>query len=138
MVLRRKGLIEREVCCLIGGMKLISISLFALLSGLAWAETATPSTTVPAEVVQNLMVMTTRLNLTLTQQDRIRPILVEELRQKQLIEKSTLSDQQKFDKVGTNHRAALQKIKAVFTPAQLAQIEDEMDHPAASSTNPGK
>lgn len=82
--------------------------------------------------------MTTRLKLTPAQQDRIRPILVEELRQKQLIEKSTLSDKQKFDQVGANHRAALQKIKAVFTPAQLAQIEDEMDHPAASSTNPAK
>ena len=138
MVPRREGLIDRRLRFLIARMKILPVALFAVLSGLASAETTAPSTSIPAEVVQNLSVMTTRLKLTPSQQDRIRPILVEELRQKQLIEKSTLSDKQKFDQVGANHRAALQKIKAVFTPAQLAQIEDEMDHPAASSTNPGK
>ena len=50
----------------------------------------------------------------------------------------TQSDQQKHDQIGANHRAALQKIKAVFTSEQTAQIEREQDHPAGSSTRPGQ
>ena len=81
--------------------------------------------------------MTGKLSLSASQQDQIRPILVAEWNKKQSIESSTLSDSQKHDQVGANHRAALQKIKAVFTPEQMAQIEQEQDHPATSSTHAG-
>lgn len=51
MVPRREGLIARQTCGLITGMKLIPLVLFALLSGMASAETAAPATAIPAEVV---------------------------------------------------------------------------------------
>jgi hypothetical protein len=81
--------------------------------------------------------MTSRLSLSQSQQDKIRPILIAEWNKKESIENSTLSDKQKHDQEGANHRAALQKIKALFTPAQMALIEQEQDHPAPSSTRAG-
>jgi len=81
--------------------------------------------------------MTTRLTLSQSQQDKIRPILVAEWNKKQSIESSTVSNQQKHDQEGANHRAALQKIKALFTTQQMALIEQEQNHPSPSSTNPG-
>ena len=114
-------------------MKISLLAAIAFLPCLAFAGT----TTTPPEVVQNLSVMTSRLKLSQSQQDKIRPILVAEWNKKQSIQDSTLSDKQKHDQIGANHRAALQKIKAVFTPAQMAQIEQEQDHPSTSSTHAG-
>jgi len=81
--------------------------------------------------------MTGRLKLSQNQQDKIRPILVAEWNKKKSIESSTLGDKEKHDQIGANHRAACQKIKTLFTPAQMAQIEEEMNHPPASSTRAG-
>ena len=78
--------------------------------------------------------MTDRLKLSQSQQDKIRPILVAEWNKKKSIENSTTSDKEKHDQIGANHRAACQKIKTLFTPAQMARIEEEMNHPPASST----
>ena len=82
--------------------------------------------------------MTSRLKLSQSQQDKIRPILVAEANKKQSIENSTLSDKQKRDQIGANHRAACQQIKKVFTPAQMAQIEDEMNHSSSPSSTRSK
>ena len=82
--------------------------------------------------------MTERIKLTPSQQAAIKPMLVAEFKQRKAIEDITsLTAQQKHDQTGTVHRAALQEIKAIFTPAQLALVEQEQDHPAVSSTNPG-
>ena len=72
--------------------------------------------------------MTSRLGLSQSQQDKIRPILATEWNKKTSIENSTLSEKQKHDQEGGNHRAALQKIKALFTPAQMAQVEQGQNH----------
>ena len=80
--------------------------------------------------------MTTRLTLSQSQQDKMRPILVAEWNKKQSMENSTLSDKQKHDQEGANHRAALQKIKALFTSQQMALIEQQQNHPAPGPTNP--
>ena len=116
-------------------MKTSLLAAIVFLPGLAFAGTI--STVIPPEVTQELSVMTSRLNLSQSQQDNIRPILVAEWNKKQSLEKSTLSDRQKHDQEGANHRAALQKIKVLFTPEQMAQIEQEQNHPSASSTHPG-
>jgi len=110
------------------------LAVLAVIPCLAFAETS-PSTVIPPYVVNQLSVMTGKLNLSQSQQDRIRPILVAEYNKKQSIEGSTLSGKQKHDQEFANHRAALQKIKAIFTPEQLAQIEREQDSHEASSTS---
>ena len=79
--------------------------------------------------------MTSRLHLTQGQQNEIRPILVAEFIKKKSIQDSTLSDKAKHDQIGAVHRAACQQIKKVFTPEQMAQIEQEQSHPTASSTS---
>jgi len=82
-------------------------------------------------------VMTERIKLTPSQQAAIKPILVDEFKKRTAIEDNTsLTVQQKHDQTGVVHRAALQEIKAIFTPAQQALIEQEQDHPTVSSTNP--
>lgn len=81
--------------------------------------------------------MTGKLKLSQNQQDKIRPILVSEWNKKKSIESSTLSDKEKHDQIGANHRAACQNIKTLFTPAQMAQIEEGMNHHPASSTRAG-
>jgi len=111
------------------------LATLALLPCVSFAEPV--STVIPPDVVQELSVMTSRLNLSQSQQDRIRPILIAEWNKKQSIEGSTVTDQQKHNQIGANHRSALQKIKVVFTPQQMAQIEQEQNHPSPSSTNPG-
>jgi hypothetical protein len=116
-------------------MKTSLLAAIAFLPGFAFGGTI--STVTPPDVTQELSVMTSRLHLSPSQQDKIRPILIAEWDKKQSIEKSTLSDKQKHDQIGANHRAALQKIKVLFTPEQMAQIEQEQDHPAASSTRAG-
>lgn len=115
-------------------MKRSLLTTLALLPCFALA--ATSPTSIPPDVAHELSVMTTKLKLSESQQDRIRPILVAEFNKKQAIENSTLSDRQKHDQVGSNHRAALQKIKALFTPEQLALIEEDQNHPSTSSTRP--
>ena len=83
--------------------------------------------------------MTTRLKLSQTQQDRIRPILASEAeKKKQVQDKTNLSDKQKHDQIGAIHRAALQQIKAVFTPEQLALINEGMNHPSPTSADSTK
>jgi hypothetical protein len=85
---------------------------------------------------EELKVMTERLKLSPSQQAAIKPILVAELDQTKAIQDNTkLTAQQKHDQVGTVHRAALQKIKALFTPAQMTQIEQEQDNPPPSPTS---
>ena len=84
-----------------------------------------------------LQVMTERIKLTPSQQAAIKPILVDEFKKRTAIEDNTsLTVQQKHDQTGVVHRAALQEIKAIFTPAQQALIEQEQDHPTVSSTSP--
>ena len=48
---------------------------------------------------------------------------------------TTMSEKQKHDQVGTVHRAALQKIKKIFTPEQMKLIEADMNHSSPSSTS---
>lgn len=116
-------------------MKIPLLATIAFLPCFAFAGTI--STVIPPDVTQELSVMTSRLNLSQSQQDKIRPILVAEWNKKTSIENSTLSDKQKHDQEGANHRAALQKIKVLFTPAQMAQIEQGQNHPSPGPTNPG-
>jgi hypothetical protein len=113
--------------------------LVALLPCLAYGDSTSPSTVgggVP-EPTTELKVMTERLKLSQTQQEQIAPILVAESEKRKSIQDDTaLSPQQKHDQMGTVHRAALQQIKACFTPEQLALIEQGQDHPQPSSTYP--
>jgi len=84
-----------------------------------------------------LKVMTERLHLSKSQQDEIAPILVSESDKRQSIQDDTsLSQQQKHDQTGEVHRAALQQIKALFTPEQLALIDQGQQHPQPGPTSP--
>lgn len=116
-------------------MKTFLLAAIAFLPCLGFAGTSPTAT--PPEVAKELSVMTGRLKLSQNQQDKIRPILVAEWNKKKSIESSTLSDKEKHDQIGASHRAACQKIKTLFTPSQMAQIEEEMNHPPASSTRAG-
>ena len=81
--------------------------------------------------------MTERLHLSQSQQDQIAPILVAEANKREaILDDTSLNDQQKHDQTGQVHRAALQQIKAVFTPEQLAQVEQGQDHPDIGPTHP--
>lgn len=113
---------------------LASIVLFPCLT-----LAKTSPTTISPEVTQELEVMTSRLKLTQTQQDKIRPILATESdKKKDVQDKTNLSDKQKHDQIGAIHRAALQQIKAVFTPEQLALINEGMNHPSPTSSSSTK
>jgi hypothetical protein len=114
-------------------MKTSLLAAVVFIPCLAFAGAA--STTAPAEAIRELAVITHNLNLTQSQQDRIRPILVAEWEKRQAIQDSTLSDKQKHDQTGTVHRAALKQIKAVFTPAQMAIIEQGQNHSPTSPTS---
>ena len=88
-----------------------------------------------SEASRELAVMTAKLNLSPSQQNKIRPILVSEFAKRKSIEdNTTLSDKQKHDEIGAVHRAACQQIKTVFTPAQQAQIDEGMKHPSPTSS----
>ena len=81
--------------------------------------------------------MTERLNLSRSQQEDIAPILVaESIKRKSIQDDTTLNSQEKHDEIGMVHRSALQQIKALFTPEQIALIEHGQTHPAPGSTNP--
>ena len=126
-------------------MKTLFRAFLVLLPAVALADSSpttikpVTTTTAPANIpdpTQELQVMTERLKLSAGQQAAIKPILVAEYDRRKTIEGNPgLSAQQKHDNVGTVHRAALQQIKAIFTPQQLAQIEQEQDHPSPSSTS---
>ncbi|MEI6493677.1 MAG: hypothetical protein WCO94_14090 [Verrucomicrobiota bacterium] len=116
-------------------MKHSLLAALAFLPCLAFAGTS--STATPPDVTKELSVMAGKLKLSPAQQDKIRPILVAEWNKKKSIETSTLTEQQKHDQIGANHRAACQKIKLEFTPAQMEQIERDMNHSPASSTKKG-
>ena len=117
-------------------MKLSFIPLvFIPCVGLAASPTS-PNNGVPQPTAE-LKVMTERLHLSQSQQDQIAPILVAEAGKRKAIQDDTaLTDQQRHDQTGQVHRAALQQIKTVFTPEQLALIEQGQDHPGTSSTHP--
>ena len=107
---------------------------------------ASPSSTSPTtteakpnipDPTEELKVMTERLQLSPSQQTAIKPILVEEFNQRKAIEdNNSLTAQQKRDQTLMVHRAALQKIKVLFTPAQRALIEAGQNNPAPGPTNP--
>ena len=102
----------------------------------ASSTTTGANSTIP-DPTSELQVMTERLKLSPSQQSAIKPILVAEFEKRKAIEDNkSLSVQQKHDQTGTVHRAALQQIKAIFTPAQMALIVQGQDNPSPSSTNP--
>ena len=114
-------------------MKTALIVSLALFPCFGFAGTS-PTTTV-SEANRELAVMTTKLKLSPSQQNKIRPILVSEFSKRKSIEdNTTLSDKQKHDQIGTAHRAACQQIKTVFTPEQMAQIDEGMKHPSPTSS----
>ena len=81
--------------------------------------------------------MTERLKLTPDQQEAIKPILVAEAdKRKTIQDDTTLSPQERHEQIGANHRASLQQIKALFTPEQVALIEQGQKHPGPSPTHP--
>jgi hypothetical protein len=121
-------------------MKTALVALLVSLPFWAMADTSPTSTApnpLPPQPTQELKVMTERLGLSPAQQDEIGPILVAESNKRQSIQNdTTLSAQQKHDQIGTVHRAALHQIKALFTPGQLALIEQGQAHPSPGPTHP--
>jgi hypothetical protein len=104
-------------------MKTSLLAIFSFLPCLALADSSSTSTD--------------RLNLSPSQQEAIKPILVAEADKRKSIEDdTTLSVQEKHDQTGEVHRASLQQIKALFTPEQMAQIEQGQAHPQPSPTSP--
>jgi hypothetical protein len=115
----------------------LSLTLLALLPYIALADSPTVPNGGTPQPTEELKVMTERLHLSQGQQDQIAPILVSEAdKRKSIQDDTTLSNQQKHDQTGEVHRAALQQIKAVFTPEQLAQVEAGQDHPESGPTHP--
>jgi len=80
--------------------------------------------------------MTEKLKLSTSQQQAMKPILVAEYEKtKSIVDDKGLSAQQKHDQTGIIHRAAVKQIKALFTTAQMAQINQEQKNPAPGPTN---
>ncbi len=78
----------------------------------------------PANRLQNL---STALNLTEEQKARIKPMFENEsVKIKAILEDSTLSRQQKRNKVRDIHAATFEQIKSVLTPEQLKKHEQMM------------
>ena len=116
-------------------MKAFLLAATLILPCLAFAK----NTTVSPEANRELAVMTTKLNLSVSQQNRIRPILANEFAKRKAVQdNTTLSDQQKHAQIGVIHRAACKQIKAVFTPEQMAQIENDMNHSSSTSSTSSK
>ena len=117
-------------------MKLLPIILGFLPCVVLADSPTSPNGGVPQPTAE-LKAMTERLHLSKSQQDEIAPILVSEAdKRKSIQDDTTLSDQQKHDQTGEVHRAALQQIKALFTPEQLALIDQGQQHPQPGPTNP--
>jgi hypothetical protein len=114
-----------------------ALILLLSLPCVAKADSPTsPNGGVPQPTAE-LKVMTERLHLSQDQQDQIAPILVAEANQRTAIQNdSSLSVQEKHDQTGVVHRAALRQIKALFTPEQLAIIEQAQAHPQPGPTHP--
>ncbi len=82
-----------------------------------------------------LQYLTERLKLSSSQQSAIKPILVEEFNlRKALEENQILSVQQKREEDAVVNRAAFEKIKALFTPEQLAIADGGQGKPPTSSS----
>jgi len=121
----------------------LSLLAFLVIPSFALADTTSattaasaPNSTAP-QPTEELKVMTQRLNLSQSQQDAIGPILVTEANnRKSIMDNTTLTPLQRHEQLGANHRASLQQIKALFTPDQLALINQEQAHPSASPTHP--
>ena len=116
-------------------MKAFLLAAIALLPCLAFAET----TPIAPEANKELSVMTTKLKLSASQQNKIRPILANEFAKRQAVQNNTsLSDQQKHDQIGSIHRAACKQIKTVLTPEQMTQVENDMNHSSRTSSTSRK
>jgi hypothetical protein len=114
----------------------LSLLPLVFLPCVALAVSTSPNNGVPQPTAE-LKAMTEKLHLSQSQQDQIAPILVAEADERNAIQDDTsLTAQQKHDQTGQVHRAALQQIKAVFTPEQLAQIEQGQEHPETGPTHP--
>lgn len=116
-------------------MKAFLLAAIVVLPCLAFAET----TTISPEATKELAVMTTKLKLSVNQQDKIRPMLANEFAKRQVVlHNTTLSDKQKHDQIGAIHRATCKQIKTVFTPEQMAQIENDMNHSSPTTSTGSK
>jgi hypothetical protein len=115
----------------------LPLLVLAFLPSLVLADSITsPSGGVPQPTAE-LKAMTEKLHLSLSQQNQIAPILVAEPAKRQSIQDdASLSAQEKHDQTGVVHRAALQQIKALFTPEQLALVEQAQAHPQPGPTHP--
>jgi hypothetical protein len=114
-------------------MKTSILVLLAILPSLAFAN---PTAGQPDPTAE-LAAMTQKLNLSSDQQSQIRPILVAEFDKRTSIQSdTTLTAQQKHDQIGVVHRAAFKQIRAIFTPEQMALIEQGQNHPLPSPTHP--
>ena len=79
--------------------------------------------------------MTEKLKLSPEQQDEIKPILVAEAdKRKSILADTMLTPQEKHQQAFSAHRQSLQQIKAFFTPEQMAQINQGMNHSVPSPT----
>lgn len=115
-------------------MKAFLLTAILILPCLAFANT-----TISPEATKELAVMTTKLKLSVSQQNKIRPMLANEFAKRQAIQdNTTLGDKQKHDQIGAIHRATCKQIKTVFTPEQMAKIENDMHHPSPTSSTSGK
>lgn len=115
----------------------LPIIVLASLPCVALADSPTSPTGGVPQPTAELKIMTERLQLSESQQEKIGPILVSEADQRTSIQNDpSLTIQEKHDQTGAVHRAALKQIKALFTPEQLALIEQAQAHPQPGPTHP--
>lgn len=116
-------------------MKAFLLAAIVVLPCLALAE----STTISPEATKELTVMTSKLKLSVSQQNKIRPMLANEFTKRQAVQdNTTLSDKQQHDQIGAIHRATCKQIKTVLTPGQMAQIENDMNHSSPTTSTGSK
>jgi len=113
----------------------ILIILIVLAAGLSLAQTSQESQAPAAEkhagmhhngesVDQHLQMLSDRLNLTDDQKAKLKPILQDQMQQMKAVhEDSSLSREQKRDKLKSIHESFGDQIKAVLTPEQQTKFK---------------
>jgi len=123
---------KRAMICVLAVMVTCGgTALYAQTSDAGMAHAGPPPHRMAMSPEQRLQRLTKALNLTSDQQQKVKPILENESQQMQAMRQdSSMSQQDRWNKIKSIHEDTTSQIKAVLNPDQQAKYEDMMSHHA--------